>query len=137
MIGLQENYKYSPSIIFNILTHSLFRSQYLKTRRRGLPAFRRLLGRPILQNIALQDVVFAGDSGEFVDAVSAADRACAKKTSDLDATEKQLQKYEMESVREGVMLTTTERNGREREWRCYGDNYGMSGSGGVMVTTAE
>ena len=59
----------------------------------------------------LQDVVFAGGSGKCVDAVSAADRACATKTSDLDAREKQLQKCEMESVRQGAMLTTTERAG--------------------------
>lgn len=76
-------------------------TQYIRSRRRGLPAFRRLLGRPILQNIKLQDVVFAAGRGECVDALSAADRASASNTSDLDAKEKQLQKRELQSVREG------------------------------------
>ena len=76
-------------------------TQYIRSRHRGLPAFRRLLGRPILQNIKLQDVVFAAGRGECVDALSAVDRACTTNTSDLDAKEKQLQKRELQSVRKG------------------------------------
>ena len=76
-------------------------TQYIRSRSRGLPEFRRLLGKPILKDIKLQDVVFAAGRGECVDALGAADRACANNTSDLDSKEKHLQKRELQSVREG------------------------------------
>lgn len=76
--------------------------QYLRTGRRGLAAFRRLLGRPILQNIQLQDVVFAsGCCDECVDAHAAADRASVNKLSDLNAVEKKLEKLDLKAVRKG------------------------------------
>ena len=89
---------------FHMRMHKLHLSptQYIRSGgRRGLPAFRRLLGRPILRNIQLQDVVFAAGRGECVDALAAADRTCASNTSELDAKEKQLQKRELQSVCEG------------------------------------
>ena len=71
--------------------------QYLRTRRRGLPAFRRLLGQPILKDVLLQDVVFAGGRGECVNAHAAADRAWAENLSDLGAAEKKLEKLDLQS----------------------------------------
>ena len=75
--------------------------QYLLNKRRGLPAFRRMLGKPILKDVRLQDVVFAGGHGDDVHANEAADRAWASKLSDLDAAEKALEKLDMEAVRKG------------------------------------
>lgn len=40
--------------------------QFLRNRRGGLPAFRRLVGRPILRDVRLQDVVFAGGQDVWV-----------------------------------------------------------------------
>ena len=75
--------------------------QYLRNKRRGLPAFRRLIGKPILQDVRLQDVVFAGGDGKCVQANAAADRACASRLSDLSLSEKKLEKHEQEAVRKG------------------------------------
>ena len=86
----------------NALTRCM---QYLRTGRRGLAAFRRLLGRPILKNILLQDVVFASGRDECVDAHAAADRASVRKLSDLDATAKKLEKLDLRAVRKGCTKT--------------------------------
>ena len=75
--------------------------QYLRTGRRGIGAFRRLLGRPILQNVWLQDVVFASGRGECLDADAAARRASVQKLSDLSASEKKLEKIDLKAVRKG------------------------------------
>ena len=63
-------------------------TQYLRKRSRALTAFRRLLGRPILKRIKFQDVVFASSRGECVDALGAAERACASNTSELGTSER-------------------------------------------------
>ena len=83
-------------------THTLtFYLQYLRTKTRGLPAFRRLLGQPILKEKQYQDVVFAGGDGDGINADGAADRACAAKVSDLTRDEKVLEKIELQAVRKG------------------------------------
>ena len=62
--------------------------QYFRTGRRGLAMFRQLIGRPILKEPLLQDVVFASGRGECTDANAAADRASVYKLGDLDANQK-------------------------------------------------
>ena len=66
-----------------------------------MPAFRRLLGKPILKDIQLQDVVFAGGDGDCVNPDEAADRARTEKLSDLTKSEKVLEKQELEATRKG------------------------------------
>ena len=62
------------------------------------------MAKPILRDIRLQDVVFAGGAGNNVNAHTAADRAWATKLSDLDAQEKRLEKADVEAVRKGCKL---------------------------------
>ena len=79
----------------------MYYTQFLKTQRRGLPAFRRLLGRPILQDVLLQDVVFAGGHNERVESHAAANRARVKKLSELNEHGKRMEKEDLKSVRKG------------------------------------
>ena len=76
-------------------------SQYLRNKSRGLPAFRRLLGKPILQDLLLQDVVFAGGAGDSINGLEAADRAFAQKLSELTKEEKKAEKQDIQAVRKG------------------------------------
>ena len=96
-----------------LLTHTL--PQYLRTKRRGLPAFRKMIAKPILQDIGLQDVVFANGAGDNVNAYGAADRALATKISDLDVHEKQLERQEIASVRAGCKHLNNQTS-RHWEW---------------------
>ena len=75
--------------------------QYLRNKRRGLPSFRRILGKPILKDVRLQDVVFAGRDEEFVQTKEAADRASVSRLSDLSLSEKKEEKRDVQSVRKG------------------------------------
>ena len=76
--------------------------QHLRRGTGGLPAFRRLLGRPILREVKLQDVVFAEGRGTCTNAQAAAARASVQKLSQLDRREKQLEKQDLDSVRIGL-----------------------------------
>ena len=77
--------------------------QHLQRGTGGLPAFRRLLGRPILSDIKLQDVVFAGGRGSCTNAQAAAARASVEKLSQLDRQAKQAEKQDLNSVRIGLV----------------------------------
>ena len=55
---MQTKTHVSNSLFANICIHVFV--QFLRKCRCGLPAFRRLVGRPILRDAKLQDVVFAG-----------------------------------------------------------------------------
>ena len=59
------------------------------------------MARPILKDIRLQDVVFAGGAGTNVNAHAAADRASATKLTHLDAQQKRLEKADVQAVRKG------------------------------------
>ena len=83
--------------------------QYLRTKRRGLPAFRRMIAKPILKDIKLQDVVFANGAGDNINSHGASTRALTTKLSDLDVHEKQLERIEIASVRQGC-------NHRNQRW---------------------
>lgn len=99
----------------DVRTHTLtYHLQYLRTKRCGLPAFRRLLGKPILKDVYLQDVVFAGADGGCVNPVETADRACAAKVGDLTKAEKVLEKQELQFVRKGCEPVVD----KSAEWAC-------------------
>ena len=72
--------------------------------RGGLPAFRRLVGRPILQNVGLQDVVFAGGRGECIDARAAAYRAGVSKLAELTEDDKKQERCDLRALRTGLLM---------------------------------
>lgn len=68
-----------------------------------MSAFRRLIGKPILQDVRMQDVVFAGGRGLSLDADAASGRACVDRLADLNKIEKALEKNDLRAVREGLV----------------------------------
>lgn len=86
------------SLTLLVYEHDFF--QFLRKQRGGLPAFRRLIGRPILCDVRLQDVVFAEGHGDKIDSFGASDRARIQ-LCNLEKRDKILQKQDLLSVREG------------------------------------
>ena len=70
----------------------------MRTGRNGLTAFRRLIGKPILKDVVLQDVVFAGGRWDCLDAQAASDRASVARVKDLGAAAKKLERQDLKSV---------------------------------------
>ena len=75
--------------------------QYLRRGSGGLSAFRRLIARPILRDVRIQDVVFAGGRELCVNSDAAAGRALVEKLSLLNKHEKKLEKQDVKAVRAG------------------------------------
>ena len=73
----------------------------MRTGRTDLTAFRRLIGKPILKDVVLQDVVFAGGRWDCLDAQAASDRASVARVKDLGAAAKKLERQDLKSVRKG------------------------------------
>ena len=67
--------------------------------RGGLPAFRRLIGRPILSDVFLQDVIFV--DGREVDSLATAKRASVTKLTDLGEADRLQEKADLKDLREG------------------------------------
>ena len=68
----------------------------------GTAAFRRLIARPILKDIRLQDVVYAKEYPHHcTDARAAASRSRTAKLSNLGPQDKILEKKDLQSVRQG------------------------------------
>ena len=67
-----------------------------------MPAFRRLIGRKILQDVKTQDVVFADGREMCKDAHAALRRASVDKLSELTKRERTLEKQDLRAVREGL-----------------------------------
>jgi hypothetical protein len=79
--------------------------QFLRRGHGGTAAFRRLIARPILKDIRLQDVVYAGGYPQHCeDAQQAATRAITDQLSSLGAQGKVLEKHDLQSVRRGNYL---------------------------------
>ena len=78
------------------------REQFLRRGHGGTAAFRRLIARPLLKDIRLQDVVYAKQYPHHcTDSHSAASRARTSKLSDLGPQDKILEKKDLQSVRQG------------------------------------
>lgn len=84
------------------LTCTLLPMQYLRTGSSGLPAFRRLIGRKILQDVKTQDVVFADGREMCEDSYAALWRASINKLSGLTKRERTLEKQDLRAVRKGL-----------------------------------
>ena len=70
----------------------------MRTGRNGLTAFRRLIGKPILKDVVLQDVVFAGGRWDCLDTQAASDRSSVARVKDLGAAAKKLERQDLKSV---------------------------------------
>ena len=73
--------------------------QFLRKRRGGLPAFRRLLGKTILHDVRLQDVVFASEiNGKVIDASEIA----TLPLKELDRAGKIAERKDLSLLRDGT-----------------------------------
>ena len=76
--------------------------QFLRKRRGGLPAFRRLLGKTILHDVRLQDVVFASEiNGKVIDASEIATRSRVP-LKELDRAGKIAERKDLSLLRDGT-----------------------------------
>ena len=74
--------------------------QYLRHGSRGLPDFRRLIAKPMLRDVRMQDVVFAGGRALCKDADAAAGRALVEKLTCLSKEERKKERQDVKAVRE-------------------------------------
>ena len=78
--------------------------QYITRGFGGLPAFRRLVGRPILQDVRMQDVVFAEGRGACTSPHAAAIRTNVNNLMILDDFgAREDEKQDLRCVREGIV----------------------------------
>ena len=77
--------------------------QYLRKGHGGLPAFRRLIGKPILSDVKLQDVVFASGRNDCGNPQSVRWRASVTPVSVLGDEAVILEKHDLKSVRLGLL----------------------------------
>ena len=77
--------------------------QFLRKKRGGLPAFRRLLGKPILQDVRLQDVVFASKINDAV--IDASDIATRTRVplKELGRSGRTAERKDLCLLRDGVL----------------------------------
>ena len=94
-----------------------------------------MLGRPILQNVNFQDVVFANGRSKCLHAHDAALRASVDKLSHLDPVAKKKEKCDLSAVRKGCFLEDIHRTKHRTPKRDCGHDMWLTSMAHMIMTS--